>query len=349
LQQFDEQVVRLDKQILETAAQFVLVRILDMRGVNLTVFDFDYDLVWAGLFLNADETVYGRYGSRDALSADADVSLAGLNYAMRRALEAHRQHGREPVILRRPARTVEDFAAARRVEKSACIHCHQVYDFQRTALREAGKWHQDDAWVYPRPENLGMFLEPNQADRLCQIKPGSAAAVAGLRAGDRLLTVNGLAIASCADVQYALHSAPAKGEVPVTWRRGETPMKGTIALADDWRQTDLSWRASTRRLGPNPAVYGEDLTAQEKQTLGLSANRLAFRQGPFPTLVAQQAGIRANDIVIGIDDRALEMTAVQFGVYIRLNYHVGDRVVFNLIRNGKRANVPLTLPSVARY
>jgi hypothetical protein len=36
-----------------------------MRGVDLTTFDFDYDLTWAAFFMNANEHIYGRYGGRD--------------------------------------------------------------------------------------------------------------------------------------------------------------------------------------------------------------------------------------------------------------------------------------------
>ena len=64
-----------------------------MRGVDLDLFDFDYDLTWMAFFLNAEGTVYGRYGGRDAESADSRVSLAGLRYALEAALARHR--GRE--------------------------------------------------------------------------------------------------------------------------------------------------------------------------------------------------------------------------------------------------------------
>jgi hypothetical protein len=42
----------------------VLLEIDNMRGVNLNVFDFDYDLTWAALFLNSDQRVLGRFGDR---------------------------------------------------------------------------------------------------------------------------------------------------------------------------------------------------------------------------------------------------------------------------------------------
>ena len=74
----------------------MLVLRTSMRGVDLNIFDFDYDLTWAAFFLNAKEHIYGRYGGRDAGSADGRLSLAGLRYALRAALAAHRPESPEP-------------------------------------------------------------------------------------------------------------------------------------------------------------------------------------------------------------------------------------------------------------
>ena len=59
-----------------------------MRDVNLAKYQFDYDLTWAGLFVSPDGRVLGRYGGRDAESADDKVSLKGLRYAMEAARKA---------------------------------------------------------------------------------------------------------------------------------------------------------------------------------------------------------------------------------------------------------------------
>jgi S1-C subfamily serine protease len=90
-------------------------------------------------------------------------------------------------------------------------------------------------------------------------------------------------------------------------------------------------------------VHGEDLTPQEKKALGLGEKRLALRQGNFVTPPARQAGIRQNDVILGVDGKELEMTGRQFAVYVKLNYKVGDKVTYNLLRDGKRLDVELTL------
>jgi hypothetical protein len=329
----------------EVAQSFVLVRVTRMREVNLALFDFDYDLTWMGFFISPKEKVYGRYGGRDGGAADGRVSVAGLSYALQAALEKHRA-GRPPASPARPPAvrsTVVDYPAFRRLPANACVHCHQVYDVRRESLQMENKWSVDEIWVYPQPENIGLTLEVDRGDRVARVTAGSPAARAGLLAGDRLTRVDDLPVASIADVQYALHRIRTGHKVTVARERDGEELTVTLELPDGWRKTDLSWRWSLRGIDPAPPVRGDDLTSEEKAALGLSSQFLAFRQGPFVAPAAERAGVRQNDVVLGIDGKQLEMTAQQFGAYIRLGYKVGDRVTFNLLRAGRKLDVSVTL------
>jgi serine protease Do len=329
----------------------VLARVVNMRGVDLHRFDFDYDLTWMSFFMNDQERIYGRYGGRDAGPADRYLTLKSLKHAMRSALAAYRRDPRAPASPLAAAadpsvagfRSVEQFPAAQRLREGACIHCHQVYEFQRQALQAADRWSKERIWVYPLPKNVGLDLDPDEQDRIQAVAPGSPADRCGLLAEDRLRAVSGTAIASLGDLQYALHSAPAVGQVPIAWQRGGRTMRGRLDLAPGWRETDISWRGSMWGLSPSPGVYGTDLTAAEKQTLGLSSSHLAFRQGRPVTANARAAGIQADDIIVGLEDRTLEMSMLQFNAYIRLHYQPGDRVVFDVFRDGQRLKLPMLL------
>ena len=96
-------------------------------------------------------------------------------------------------------------------------------------------------------------------------------------------------------------------------------------------------------LQPQAHVYGQDLTAAEKEKLGLAPNRLAFRQGRFVPNPSREAGVRAGDVIIGIDGKKLQMTMLQFNVHVRLNHKVGQTITFNIIRGDKRLNFPMKL------
>jgi len=341
-------VARLQSPIAELAGEFVLVRLTSMRDVNLDLFDFDFDLTWAGFFLSADENVYGRYGGRDAESADGCLSLSGLRYAMAEGLAAHRRASENSKINREKStetlpQTIDRYFAGQRRATNSCIHCHQVYDARREWLQTAGKWRLDEVWVYPLPENVGLTLDVNQGNHIRAVAKNSPADRAGLQAGDRLQKVNGVAVASIADVQYGLQRAPAEGEIELAWLRQGKPMSARMNLSKGWRKTDISWRWSLRGLEPAPGVQGEDLSSEEKTKLGLNEKQLAFYPGAFLSSSARQAGIRASDVIVGVDHQGLEMTARQFQAYARLNYKVGDRIIYNILRDGRRLDLPLTL------
>src|SRR5262245_40965952 len=86
----DERVVERDPVIQDLLAQFVCVRIVHANGMDLSLFQFDYDQSWAAFFLNPDLTIYGRYGTRShQTESDYDVSLEGFADSMSAALVWH--------------------------------------------------------------------------------------------------------------------------------------------------------------------------------------------------------------------------------------------------------------------
>jgi len=294
------------------------------------------------LFLNADGLVYGRYGGRTPDSPSALFSLKGLAHSLESALASHRGNvAAAPAA--RPPRRVEEYAAARNFPDNACLHCHHVYDFRREAMQAAGTWTLDEVWVYPEPGNVGLALNPDRGSEVVRVVKDSAAQRAGIAKGDVLKSLGGRAIASSADVQYALHRAPVRGEIPVVWQRGEELHHGKLVLDAGWRKTDVSWRWSLRGLTPPSFLHGDDLTAAEKTALGLEPSQMAFRQGAYVQRQARQAGININDIILGVDGKRLDLTARQFDAFIRLNYKVGDVVTYNILRDKKRLDIKLKL------
>ena len=320
-----------------------MLRIGNMRGVDLSIFDFDYDLSWQALFLTADGAVLGRFGGRDADTPAKYQTLAGLKHSLAAALQRSspkanaEKKPREPIF-------AEQYPAAAKRSQTACIHCHHVHEFRRAQLQSDGRWSLDDVWLYPQPENLGLTLDPEQGDRVVSVRPQSAAAKIGVKAKDVLRRIGDVPIASVADVQYALQQAPKKGELAIAWERGSVETKTTVALADGWRKTDVSWRWSLKSLSPNPSLIGEDLDLDGRKRLGLKPEQLAYRHMNFLTPTARHAGLMANDVIIGIDDRMLTMNARQFETHIRLYCKVGQEITLNVLRGSERVKVKLKLP-----
>ena len=319
----------------------MLLRVGNMRGVDLSIFEFDYDLQWFALMLTADGDVLGRFGGRDADTPAKYQTLAGLRRSLEAALERYREprtpSKRQPIY-------AEDYSGAQKRPDNACIHCHHVYEFRRDALQQKKKWSLDEVWGYPQPENIGFTLDIQRGNCVAKVQPKSIADKLGIKTDDQLRFIGATPIASVADVQYALHQAPKQGDLAIRWLRDGKAMSGTMALADDWRKTDVSWRWSLKSLSPSPSIIGDDLTLEERKPHGLDARQLAYRQMNFLTPAARHAGLQANDVIVGIDDKPLTMTARQFETHIRLTYRVGQEITLNVLRGKERVKVRLKLP-----
>ena len=77
--------------------------------------------------------------------------------------------------------------------------------------------------------------------------------------------------------QYALHKAPVKGAIPVSWVRDGKEQSGTLEVADGWRKTNLTWRPSMLDILPSAPFSGDELTAREE---GAGPRREARRDPP---------------------------------------------------------------------
>ena len=310
--------------------------------MDLSLFEFDYDLTWYGFFLSADEVVYGRYGGRDARSDEGRLSLAGLKYAMEKALDRHAAGAKGPTPRGTPVRA-EDSRAAKMRRNNECIHCHQVNEFRRADARAAGTWTRDDLWVYPLPENVGITLEVDRGDVVKAVGPGSPADRAGLKAGDVLTELNGYPVASFADAQYALHKAPRSGRISFKGVSGKNEAGGAIEVAAGWRKTNITWRSSLLDILPSLPISGEDLSAAEKRALGLPESRAAFRQDKFVHSTLKAVGLRAGDVIVGLNGAGLDGTMEDFLGFVRREHLVGDTVTLNVLRDGKPVEIKLTL------
>jgi serine protease Do len=259
---------------------------------------------------------------------------------MERALDVHKNPPAPRPRAGLPVRA-EDFAGAQR--HRGCIHCHDIIEFRRADRKAAGTWDRDDVWVYPLPENVGVTLDVDVGNKVKAVRPGSPADRVGLKAGDVVKSLNGQPVASFADATFALHKAPARGSVGVTWVSGGRERSGSLEVADGWRKTDLTWRPSMLDIIPSLPFLGDDLSAMEKKRLGLPEARAVFRQGDPVHSSLAAAGIGKGDVVIGFDGAAVDGAKADLLGSARRNYLVGDRVTVNLIRGGQRVDVVLVL------
>jgi serine protease DegQ len=94
---------------------------------------------------------------------------------------------------------------------------------------------------------------------------------------------------------------------------------------------------------PLTRLSGSDLTDEEKKALGLAPQQLAFRQRDPASRLAAAAGIKPGDIILGFDGKEPATDYYGFITYVQRHYIAGDQVMVDLIRDGKRLSLPMTL------
>ncbi|HIC16720.1 TPA: hypothetical protein EYO77_01260, partial [Candidatus Poribacteria bacterium] len=201
---FDGQVVRQDSKLNHLADKFVKVRLVQMKDVDLSQFQFDYDLTWSVISMNPDGTIYGRYGSRSVGGPMTYNSMVSLEKAMERVLVLHHNYLRNRKSLNgknHPPphwKTAADIPGLRKrrrkqliqpTNQKNCVHCHNIYDGWIETAYDQGTFDQQSLWIYPLPKNIGFKINVDQGNLVETILPDSLAQKAGIQAGDRIVSM----------------------------------------------------------------------------------------------------------------------------------------------------------------
>ena len=367
--------VKLDDELVDThpvirplLEQFICARQVSTNGLDLNLFQYDTDQSFAVFFLNADKTIYGRFGTRSHRTEWlGDVSLMGLAKALQKTLDLHNNYDTirkslagkrgEPMEVASPelypslkGRFTDKLDYEGDVVKS-CIHCHQIGDAQREFYWQAKKSIPDKVlWPYPHPKSIGLTLDPDEMATVKAVQPGTPAAAAGLIKGDVIHLFNGQPMLSIADVQWVLHNVdPTGGNVAMSVDRNGRTRNLTLTLADGWRRTgDLSWRVTSwglRRIATGGLLL-ETVRDEARRELSLPRNSMALRvkhagkYGPHGT--AHRLGIRKGDIVTAFDSRTDLSSEQDIHAYVVTSKKPGDRLSIQLLREGQRMS--FTLP-----
>jgi hypothetical protein len=357
---FDAEVAKDSQRIRRLAANhFVAIRQVEMKGVDLTQFQFDYDLNWAAMFINADGTVYARYGTQSAAGPDAYNSIDGLEKTMQRVLKLHAGYPGNAEDFKgkrgnlKPYRTALEMPGLENREKHLgttsrknCIHCHNIHDALHQEAQRTGTYTHDILWKYPLPENLGLIIDADDGTRIASVVPGTPAEESGLKSHETIRFVNGQVISSIADLQWVLNPLPnTNTRIEVTTGRNQNY---TLALPSDWKRTDISWRGSMWSLSPRLRVWAPPLTDGQKRERDIPSDQGAFlvrwiNRGTEAGRAAHDAGLRHDDMIVALAGKKYDMTWTQFSVYIKLNYQTGDELPLTVLRGGKQRQIRVKL------
>lgn len=365
----DDDLVDKDPVIRPLLEKFVCVRQVSTNGLDLGLFQYDTDQSFAVFMLNADRTIYGRFGTRSHRTEWlGDVSLPGLAKSLQGALDLHSQYpsNRESLIGKTGGKpevaSPELYPSLRdkytdalnykgEVAKS-CIHCHQIGDAQRNlywSKREPIPEHI--LFPYPHPKSLGLILDATQMATVKSINPGSVADTTGLQAGDRILTIAGQPPLSIADVQWVLQQTdPKGGKIPIVVDRAGESKSLTMKLDDGWRHSgDLSWRVTSwayRRMVTG-GIFLRELDEDERKEHEVGQRPMSLlcrsvgRYGPHGA--AKRAGVVQGDVLVSYDGRTDLDTETKLFNYAINHRKPGDKVELVVLRDGKERKVRIPI------
>jgi predicted metalloprotease with PDZ domain len=330
-----------------------------MAGVDLRTYTFDYDLTFAVLLMNADGTIYHRYGSRDHTSATSRLSMTSLVRVMKETLEDHAIYQKKPSPPPAlPPRTIEEIPPmARKLQKEKvnCFHCHMVNDAEREHAKEEKRWSRDAViGQWPLPDRVGLSLDRDDQTLIGAVTPGSPAAAAELKAGDRLVRLGGARVRTHADVQWVLESAEGGATtIPVeSLREGDMMLLGKLELEKGWKavnELEFSWRPSVWPLDPKPGFGGRKLAKDDLEALGLPPGAFAIKIGylvdwgseAHTGRNARKAGLKEGDILLAAGGKSDFATELHFQSWFRFTQKPGTTIDLEVLRDGKRRQVKL--------
>ena len=352
--------------------QYVRVRIVQGNGIDLSLFQFDYDLTLAVFFMNSDKTIYGRFGTRTEFrNAGKDISIEGFKFALESALELHKGYpankdilaaktGPEPLknspeaypaLIRFPS----NVNLNQRVE-GQCIHCHQIGEAQREIHWYDRKPVPDEVlYPYPMPDLLGIYFSSKHRAKISRVTEGSTAAKDGFHRADEIITLAGQPIISIADLQWVLHRSPESTTLPAKVNRHGEEIDLNLTLNPGWRkQSDISWRTTTGelRLVALGGMVLQDLSDVARKQSGIDETAMALhveniirrdRRGGGGQTNAQKAGIRRGDIIVGFGERADRISESGVIGYVLQEQSMAKSLPVKLYRNGEKVEVKLSL------
>jgi hypothetical protein len=340
-----------------------------MNGVDLARFEFDYDATWHAFFLDADLNMYSRYGGRDEGSADGRQSVASLLTTMREVLEVHeRRRARVPTAA--PAAgdcggapgdadfhpppgkhtTPEDIPLLRTSHRG-CVHCHQVAEYRLLQDFHKKTFQPEQLFGFPLPENVGIRFDRAHGHRIEKVIAGSAAAEAGLQAGDVVTRVSDVPVHSEQDVRWALHRTPDGNQPTVTAARPgndgapATTLCMKLNLGPKWRETELGWRKSLRSVPLPMGFLAYALGREERRDLNFPEDCLAIKVVSIRSGgLAASLRLEKGDFITALEDRRTSRSFEDFKSDLLRRYRPGDIVHVTVLRNGRDVDLEGPFP-----
>jgi len=327
-----------------------------MNRVDIARFEFDFDTTWAAFFTDSKLRIYSRYGGRDEHEPESRLSKSSLLQTMRESLDAHKlaratvTGGAEAVPPAAPIWHPEPISSTTPLDipllkksHNGCVHCHQIREYSLLQAYHDKRFQREMLFTYPLPESLGIEVDRVHGHRVAKVGDGSPAADAKLSSGDIITRCAEVPIRSDLDLRWALHRLPPTGKrVTLLVERqmsnlGESAARSTeivLSLPNGWRQSELSWRKSSRSVPSDWGFRGAALAKFERREANLPESGLAIRVLSIkPRGFAQALGLHKGDVITGLAGDTRERSLDRLRSDMLRRFAPGDEVRLTVLRS----------------
>lgn len=319
-----------------------------MNRVDIARFEFDFDTTWAGFFTDSKLRIYSRYGGRDEHEPEARLSKTSLLQTMRESLEAHKAAlatttggaGATAVAAiwhpePKTSTTPLDIPLLKKGHQG-CVHCHQVREYSLLQAYHDQRFHRELLFTFPLPESLGIEMDRSHGHRLAKVRDDSPAASAKLAIGDIVTRCADVPIRSELDLRWALHRLPPTADrvtLLVERRIADSDSAATrtievlLPLPTGWRQSELSWRKSSRSVPSDWGFRAAALAKFERRESGLPETGLAIRVLSIkPRGLAKSLDLQKGDVIVALAEDTRERTLDRLRSDMLRRFSPGDEV-----------------------
>ena len=236
-----------------------------------------------------------------------------------------------------------------------CVHCHQVREYSLLQAYHDKRFSREMLFTFPLPESLGIEIDRAHGHRVSRVRDDSVSTAATLSAGDVVLRCADVPIRSELDLRWALHRLPPTSDRvtllvdrPIVTADGSAKqrLELQLALPSGWRQSELSWRKSSRSYPSDWGFRAAALAKFERREAGLPETGLAIRVLSIkPRGLAQALGLQKGDVITALGDDARERTLDRLRSDMLRRFAPGDEVRMRIRRDAETVELSGKFPA----
>lgn len=224
---------------------------------------------------------------------------------------------------------------------------------QRRPLRDT------EASRQQQPVSLGVRLGPSPTTGVLiqDVRPQSAAASAGLRSGDYILSVDGEKIESTEDFDRAMAGVQAGSQTQFEIWRNDQKQQVNVAFSQEHQSGFRGDDAASNQGQQRQGQQAQDQQRQDQAWIGVMLGESDQQQGVrieriYPSGPAARAGLRSGDVVVRVSDQQIAdpqtmadaIAAVQPGEQVELIVLRGGQEQTITVRPGNRSEFIASQP-----